>query len=54
MQKPPGQERLVEVHSELEKFFYGWGGLVADHPFKIIVLCIFVTACCSVGFLSFR
>ena len=42
------------VIAQLEKFFYGWGGLVADHPFKIIVLCIFVTACCSVGFLSFR
>ena len=42
------------VIRQLEKFFYGWGGLVADHPFKIIVLCIFVTAACSVGFLNFR
>ena len=42
------------VIRQLEKFFYGWGGLVADHPFKIIVLCIFVTAACSVGFINFR
>ena len=49
-----GGDGKFRVIAQLEKFFYRWGGLVADHPFKIIVLCIFVTAACSVGFMNFR
>jgi len=42
------------VTENMERAFYRWGKIVAEHPYPVICTCLVVTALTSIGFINFR